>query len=336
MDKLNLSWRGQPRSGKRTQLHKALATIAEQRGVPFVPQTRLFYTSQSAKNDTNAISTTAEEEAGDDGGEKDALPYEFSFVHIGFDISRMSMQDKIYLKPILQKWGSGSQVLSGTQGHVSKILVFYHAHLFSTESCFLLHGLLEQSYGDISVWFTSELPVPLRLQDYFYEIPVQRTFAPSSLPTWHTLFQKLFQDWTHLAPPKLQDTHMIREFIYNLLMRNLRWVDCVHTLLDTACTYPLSTEKRAAVMAILARQEATAAGQTIPSYRIPLLWESLFLDIRAALSQDSVDGASSGSSDAPGACAQSVPDAAPTLAKRAAKPRGSSSARTGSGTKQSV
>ena len=72
------------------------------------------------------------------------------------------LQDKIYLKPILQRWSTGSQVLAGNQGRASRILVFYHAHLFSTESYFLLHSLLENNFGDVSIWMTSELPVSAR------------------------------------------------------------------------------------------------------------------------------------------------------------------------------
>jgi hypothetical protein len=326
MDKLNLSWRGQPGSGKRTQLHKALSNVAAQRGISFVPQTRLFFTSQAHKNDNGAISTTAEDDTNESSvSEKDSFPYEFSYVHIGFDISRMSMQDKIYLKPILQKWGTGSQVLGGLQGHAKKILVFYHAHLFSTESCFLLHGLLEDSYGDISIWLTSELPVPLRLQDYFYEIPVHKNFVLSqTFPNWQTLFWKLFQEWTELPRPKLQDTQTIREFLYNLLMRNLRWTDCVHVLLDVACTYPLPQEKRKQVVAILAKQEATAAGQTIPSYRIPLLWETLFLELRSVLSKETLDGARP--TDTPGESPNHHEGATTTVVRRATKSRGSGSA----------
>jgi hypothetical protein len=43
-------------------------------------------------------------------------------------------------------------------------------------------------------------------------------------------------------------------------------------------------EYRLAALRILAKQEGTASGQTIPSYRIPMAWESLFLQIREALS----------------------------------------------------
>jgi hypothetical protein len=294
MDSFNLSWRGQPHSGKRTALQKALKDLAHVRGMPFSIQSKLFFTGGASKSDTGQITTTADEDANDDGGsEKDSFPYEFSLVHIGFDISRMSMQDKIYLKPILQRWGTGSQVLAGNQGRGSRILVFYHAHLFSTESYFLLHSLLENNYGDISIWFTSELPVAERLADYFIEIPVSKRSQPSTLPSWPLIFRKYILQWSQKSFPILSETTEIRNFLYELLMRNLRWTDCVHYLLDVILEISIPFEKKKKVLNILSKQEATAAGQTIPSYRIPLLWEALFLEIREALSEPTLDGGAS-------------------------------------------
>jgi hypothetical protein len=295
MDGLNLSWRGQPRSGKRKALHSALQKIADIRGIPFHIQTRQFHMQGAGKSDTGQISTTADDDGAEGGSEKDCFPYEFSLLHIGFDIARMSMQDKIYLKPILQRWSVGSQVLAGNQGRACRILVFYHAHLFSTESYFLLHSLLENNYGDVSLWFTSELPVADRLSDYFVEIPVanQTPFAQLPTPSWYAIFVRLLTNWSKRPFPLLAETNEIRAFLYELLMRNLRWTDCVHHLLDVMLTLPLESEKRNTLLAILAKQEATAAGETIPSYRIPLLWENLFLDIREAISSDRTDGESS-------------------------------------------
>lgn len=319
MDSLNLSWRGQAGSGKKTALHSALRKIAESRKISFNIQSKQFHMS-SSKNETGHISTTADEEAEDGGSEKDSFPYEFSLVHIGFDIARMSMQDKIYLKPILQRWGTGSQVLAGQQGRGSRILVFYHAHLFSTESCFLLHSLLEESFGDISVWFTSELPIPLRLSDYFVEIPVAvKTIQDLTKPSWNAIFYKLLSTWTEKPFPKLSETNEIRAFLYELLMRNLRWTDCVHALFDVLLTFPMDIEKKKKVFEILAKQEATSAGQTIPSYRIPLLWEGLFLEIREAVSKDTIDGSASASGDP----VQLSKDAnTTTVALRASGPKG--------------
>lgn len=297
MDALNLSWRGQAHSGKRTALLEALQSVAKERGLPFTLQTKQFSTG-SLKHDDSQISTTADDDGGEEGGsEKDTFPYEFSLVHVGFDIARMSMQDKIYLKPILQRWNAGSQVLAGSQGRGSRILVFYHAHLLSTESYFLLHSILESSFGDMSLWMTSELPIAERLADYFIEIPVAMRSEGIALPSWPALFRKLLLSWSSKPLPTLTETTEIRAFLYDLLMRNLRWSDCVHILLDVASEIPLKKAKRQALLQILAEQEATAAGQTIPSYRIPLLWESLFLQIREALSHEEIDGGSSSDSE---------------------------------------
>lgn len=321
MDSLNLSWRGQPHSGKRTALQKALKDLAHLRGLPFTLLTKQFFTG-SLKADASQISTTAEDDGGDDGGsEKDSFPYEFSLVHIGFDIARMSMQDKIYLKPILQRWSTGSQVLAGQQGRGSRILVFYHAHLFSTESYYLLHSLLENNFGDVSIWITSELPVAERLSDYFIEIPVALNYVPKG-PSWSQIFQKTLTQWSNKPFPKLSETMEIRSFLYELLMRNLRWTDCVHYLMDVVITMSLPLEKKCKVLEILAKQEATAAGQTIPSYRIPLLWEALFLEIREAVSQTLVDGGSSSCIETPCTVSQTVTvDAKAKVVTRQSKSR---------------
>jgi hypothetical protein len=326
MDSLNISWRGQPHSGKRTALHKALQQLAALRGIPFSIQMRQFYTAGAGKSDSNQISTTAEDDGNDDGGsEKDSFPYEFSLLHIGFDISRMSMQDKIYLKPILQRWSSGSQVLAGNQGRGSRILVFYHAHLFSTESYFLLHSLLENNFGDVSIWMTSELPVAERLSDYFIEIPVQSTLVQTG-PTWSQIFRKVLLSWSQKPFPCLSETTEIRNFLYELLMRNLRWTDCVHYLLDAILHLPIDRERKQKVIAILAKQEATAAGQTIPSYRIPLLWEALFLEIREAVSQPTLDGGASSSIEHTRKRSKTASEGAvPKVAARQTKSRGTAS-----------
>lgn len=325
MDSLNICWRGQTRSGKKEQLHGALRNLANFRGIPFAIQTKQFYTQGLGKSETGQISTSVEEDTNDDGGsEKDSFPYEFSLIHIGFDIARMSMQDKIYLKPILQRWGAGSQVLAGNQGRGSRILVFYHAHLFSTESYFLLHSLLENNYGDVSIWLTSELPVAERLSDYFIEIPVAFDKARKSLPnpSWYDIFQKLLKGWSEKPFPKLAETNEIRALLYELLMRNLRWTDCAHYLLDILLGLPLEKEKRMKLLSIIAEQEATAAGQTIPSYRIPLLWESLFLKIREAISMDSTENASSVSSEeVPSGGEEIISVPATKMAPRQTKPR---------------
>ena len=113
-------------------------------------------------------------------------------------------------------------------------------------------------------------------------------------------------------------------------MRNLRWTDCVHYLLDVVLTIPLEKEKQKKILAILAYQEATAAGQTIPSYRIPLLWENLFLDIRQAISMDTADGESSTcSEDARGGSSTNIPATSTAVDTGRANTKRHTSAKTG-------
>ena len=324
MDTLNICWRGQSHSGKKEHLHTALRNLAALRGIPFTIQNRQFYTQGMNKSESGQISTTADEDEATAGSEKDSFPYEFSLLHVGFDIARMSMQDKIYLKPILQRWGVGSQVLTGNAERASRILVFYHAHLFSTESYFLLHSLLENNYGDVSIWLTSELPIANRLSDYFLEIPVARSLSQETLPSWNSIFLKLFLSWSQKEKPKLNETTEIRSLLYELLMRNLRWTDCVHYILDVILQLPLDETRQRAVLTVLAEQEATAAGETIPSYRIPLLWESLFLSLREAISNketengtESTSSVEAGSSGGEGTLSKSTSK----VVSRQSKPR---------------
>jgi hypothetical protein len=209
----------------------------------------------------------------------------------------MSMQDKNILRPVFLRLGQGSQVLAGPQGRGSRILVLYHAHLLSTESILLLQAALEQNDGDLSVWMTSEIPIPVRVRDWFVEIPVagaDRQFAlykqkvggiEEHLADWPDVFMRLFARWLRKGEPTLGDVPAIKSFIYELLMRNLRWTECIHFVLDALIMMPgLSWEQRQKALDVVARCEGTGGGQTLPSYRIPILWESLFLQLRSAMS----------------------------------------------------
>jgi hypothetical protein len=295
MDDQNLCWRGMPGSGKRNELHKHLQIVASQRGIPFHVSQKIFQiTPSSSGQDEDGEGTSS-------AVDKNNIPYEFSYIHFGFDIARMSMQDKILLRPILQKIGSGAQVLTGNQQCAHRILVFYHAHLLSTESCYLLHGLLEEASG-ISIWLTSELPLPHRLADYFLEIPVSSKegkdlsllkLGNPTPPSWNDVFKKVFYKWSGQGSPTIQETTDVRDMIYEILMRNLRWVECIHILMDVFLEMDIPLKKKQTLFLALADQEATAAGQTIPSYRIPLLWESLFLRLREAVSKEKLDDRSS-------------------------------------------
>jgi hypothetical protein len=84
-----------------------------------------------------------------------------------------------------------------------------------------------------------------------------------------------------MPPPRLQEVKEVKAIVYEMLMRNLRWVEATHFLLDMLLAHEgISAEQRQAAIRALASCEATGGGYTIPSYRIPILWESLFLQLR--------------------------------------------------------
>jgi len=282
-------------TGKRTKLHEALGALAAARGLPFTIQMRSLGADTGGSAGSIAEAGATEEGAGPDDGEAGQFQHEHSLVHIGLDIARMSMQDKHILRPVLLKLGQGSQVMAGEQGRGARILVLYHAHLLSSESVILLQACLEQNEGDLSIWITSELPVPQRIRDWFIEIPVagkdmafeayeetMGSVGRGSLVNWPTIFRALLDKWRSSSPPVLHDLVEVKSIVYEMLMRNLRWPEVVHFLLDVVLEHPgLPQEQRLAAVNALADCEATAGGYTIPSYRIPILWESLFLQLRS-------------------------------------------------------
>lgn len=279
-------------SGKKTRLHEALKKVSLARGLPFNIQYKPLVTAGAVGDVIEAGATDSG--AGPDESDTGQVLIEVSLVHMGLDISRMSMQDKHLLRPILVKLGKGSQVLSGEAGRASRILVLYHTHLLSSESILLLQAFLEQNEQDTSLWITSELPVSQRIRDWFIEIPVESTgvdinFAnyltacgKTDLANWTDIFRALIDAWRARPPPKLQEIKEVKAFVYEMLMRNLRWVEANHFLLDVILTHTEITDKqRKAAIKILAASEATAGGYTIPSYRIPILWENLFIQLRS-------------------------------------------------------
>jgi hypothetical protein len=290
MDSLCLCWRGMPGTGKKTQLYERLKQIALSRKVPFNIQTKVL------SFDSGNASTVAKGEDDDDKSDSHTIEYESSLVHLGFDIARMSMQDKNILRPVLTNYGKGSHVLSGENGCGNRIIVLYHAHLLSSESVLIIQSVLEQNDGDLSIWFTSELPVALRIRDWFIEIPTQgedrnfelfKKLSKEKIHNWDEIFYKKLLSWTH-SKPNLSEVSEIKKFIYEILTRNLRWVECVHFLLDVILQMKEINEgQRVRLLKVLANTEATSGGITLPSYRIPIVWENLFVNLRNAIIDDS-------------------------------------------------
>lgn len=284
---LSICWRGPPGSGKRHALQTQLAAWAQAIGQIYVVK-KLDWDAPLQGGDGSEASEEGAEGA-EDG--KALLPMESSILHWGFDVARMSLQDKQYVKCILQRWGRGSQVLS--QGHNQRCLVFYHAHLLSSESVLFLQAFLEENHQDSVLWFTSEHPLPARLADWCVEIPVagedkalQKFTLLSRLSTpIKTLEDEIEQiyRWWMTEPPKLSDVKKIRGIVYGLLHRNIRWTDGFHIWMFVLDRLPLTHEQKKVIAQICVKQPFTGAGQTVPSYRIPVLWEHYLCSLRNAL-----------------------------------------------------
>jgi len=234
-----------------------------------------------------------ESEEGDEP-EKALLPMEVSIIHWGFDCSRMSLQDKQYVKSILLRWGRGSQVLSTGSSHTSqRCLVFYHAHLLSSESVLFLQAFLEENYQDTVLWLTTEHPLPQRIADWCIELPVPlpgRDMALEKLKaitvtTIEDEIAAIYAEWQKY-PPTLSDVKKIRAIVYGLLHRNIRWTEGFHHWMFALDKISLTPEKKLRISTICIQQPFTGSGQTVPSYRIPILWENYLCNIRNAIAPD--------------------------------------------------
>jgi hypothetical protein len=93
----------------------------------------------------------------------------------------------------------------------------------------------------------------------------------------------IYKAWLS-TPATLSDVKRIRAIVYGLLHRNIRWTDGFHQWMFALDLIPLTQSQKSALAKILVSQPFTGPGQTVPSYRIPILWENYLLLIRNALS----------------------------------------------------
>lgn len=282
----SLAWRGPRGAGKRTALLKYLSSIAKN-GIEFKTTLSTWFLTKQT--------TSQEDDADDDSPEGKTIPYEYSSIHLAFDCARMSMSDKVFIQSILKRW-TGQQDLTLANTTISnRYLVLFHAHLLADESVLQLQEALEQ-YDDFALLITTEQPVCQRLRDYCLEIPVPgpdhlliNYCKSANLPckdVWLTFFINTLNIWAS-APHNEEHIIRIRQWIYTCLQRNLRWPDLISYWIDAINTadYPWlgSTGKRA-LLKILSRAESGGGWTLITSYRIPILWEQLHLELANNLS----------------------------------------------------
>ena len=294
MDELNICFRGPRGCGKRTTLLENLEIICKRRGFEWHVTQKMWMLETPKESDMP--SGEVEDDSDITHAKGTVIPYESSPVHIGFDVARMSMQDKIYLQSIITKLGTGTEVLVGKQKKISgRIIVLYHTQYLSHESVMLLHATLEKSEGSILLWITTEESAPMDLEDLFLTIPVggpDRKLAQflkehPTIPEGYdgqAWIDSICNEWM-TTPWNLERIDKIREFVYICLLRNIRWQDSISYWIDALLKNvdKLGKERYRATFAAICNAEATASSQTSTTYRIPISHEYLYMHIAKAL-----------------------------------------------------
>jgi hypothetical protein len=271
------AWRGARGTGKRTLLLQYLEARATTLGLPFAVKAGTWYLSKPSGG------TNADPDDDDSGDAGKSIPYEESALHIGFDVARMSMSDKLFLQTILPRWTGQQDVTLMGSGLSTRYLVLYHAHYLTDESVLQLQEALEQC-SNFGILLTTELPICPRLRDFCLDIPVagedrllsayaQKTKLPTA-DVWRTYFRETAEVWASpWTPKRVQE---IRDWIYVCLQRNLRWTDMIAYWMETVHELDwLTTEQKRTLYRILAEAEAGGGWMLVPSYRIPILWEAV-------------------------------------------------------------
>lgn len=285
------AWRGPPGCGKRTHLLRYIETQTRKQ----FPLLEDFTVRQDNTLYLNKPSHSSDPDDEDDGTAGKSIPYEESPLHLGFDVARMSMSDKVFLQTILARWTGQQDLCLLSSAVKTRYLVLYHAHLLTDESVLQLQECLEQ-YDGFAILLTTELPLCSRLRDFCLEIPVggedyllQRYNEAQNYPPvnqWHTFFQQTVEEWS-TTPASAAFLTRLRNWIYICLQRNLRWTDMIMYWIEAIYHTPwlrdTSPSQRASLLRLLAMAESGAGWMLVTSYRIPILWEHVQLSIAREL-----------------------------------------------------
>jgi hypothetical protein len=280
MQPCSYAWRGFRGVGKRTQLLKFLETQADKIGLPFeIKKGTWFLNKQSSGG--------GDPDEDDEEASGKSIPYEESNLHLGFDVARMSMSDKVFLQSILTRWTGQQDVCLMSSLIQTRYLVLYHAHFLTDESVLQLQECLEQ-YPTFAILLTTELPLSSRLRDFCFEIPV---FGDDMLlsnytkrakliekDVWLEYFKKTINDWSECwNSAKIAE---VRAWIYTCLQRNLRWTDVITYWIEAIyLTDWITPNIRGQLMDTLWHAESGSGWVLVTSYRIPILWEHVHLKL---------------------------------------------------------
>jgi len=279
------AWRGWHGVGKKTQLLKFIQLQATKMGIPFEVKKGTWFLNKQTNN--------ADPDEDDDDATGKSIPYEESQLHLGFDVARMSMSDKVFLQSILSRWTGQQDVCLVTSTIQTRYLVLYHAHFLTDESVLQLQECLEQ-YPTFAIMLTTEFPLCSRLRDFCFEIPVvgedkllanytkRANLAENDV--WLLYFKKTMDEWSaSWNAGKIAD---IRNWIYTCLQRNLRWTDVLmYWIIAIYDTEWITPKMRAALLETLWNAESGSGWVLVTSYRIPILWEHVHLKLGKQLYQ---------------------------------------------------
>ena len=263
---MGIAWRCQDYEASKAAVHKRLELLAFQRGLSL----------SIAKKQWHLDSRVSDEQAQSEELRNDGLPYETSLIHNAFSVARMSLQDRHYIRSIMESLGENAHVLKG-----DRILVLYEADLLSIESVLLLQRLLEMrsESGNISVWLTVRESVPFKLRDWFLDIPIPLAVPP--LHPWAPVIWDWIQKTRALKAHDINHIVAIRSTVYALLQRNVRWFDVHQILLELILEHheEFGDVLTGKLLDCLSSSPDTATGHTLTSYRIPIAWENLFVSL---------------------------------------------------------
>ena len=280
MQPCSFAWRGSRGVGKKTQLLDFLKKECNNISLPFEIKVGTWFLNKQVNG--------GDPDEEDDEATGKSIPYEESNIHLGFDVARMSMSDKVFLQSILTRWTGQQDVCLVSSTIQTRYLVLYHAHFLTDESVLQLQECLEQ-YPTFAILLTTELPLSGRLRDFCMEIPVRaendmllsKYVNDTQLPkddVWLLYFKKTINDWSESwSNEKIAD---IRNWIYICLQRNLRWTDVItywiEAIYDTEWITPSIRSK---LLKVLWNAESGSGWVLVTSYRIPILWEHVHLEL---------------------------------------------------------
>jgi hypothetical protein len=280
------AWRGSNGCGKRTQLLKFIKEQAQRVQVPFhIKMGTWFLNKQTNGGDPDE----------DDDATGKSIPYEESPLHLGFDVARMSMSDKVFLQSILTRWTGQQDVCLMTSAIQTRYLVLYHAHFLTDESVLQLQECLEQ-YPTFAILLTTEFPLCGRLRDFCFEIPVvgedhllaeyTKRAQITDTDVWLMHFKKTIEEWSQhwLADQGASKITDVRNWIYTCLQRNLRWTDVIMYWIHAIyATEWITSAMRTQLLTTLWHAESGSGWVLVTSYRIPILWEHVHLKLARQL-----------------------------------------------------